>query len=230
MKILKQKIDDLLLSIIQDTYINIAPFPHIVIKDIFSEDVLNSTIKGIKKFNNTKDKVWHKLCTKGNDFSAFGKKTEALMKYLISEEWVSIISNITGIEGLVADPQRQGAGINFEPRGAHLELHTDFNTTGRDYLGWRRINILLFLSKNWQDEWGGQNELWNEDLTECKVSWHGFPPVTCPKDRSRKVISCYYYHPTDKGPHSSRQNNTTYAGWGKDRDFEGRRGTGFKAI
>ena len=235
------------LSTLKNQYISNNPFPHIVIDDMFKENILDSTVKGIKKFNNIKDDVWYKLCTLGSDFSAFGKEAQGLMNYLISSEWVDFMSKLTGIEGLTADPEWEGAGINFEPRGSHLELHTDFNQKRNGTLGWRRVNALLFLSKDWQNEWGGQNELWNKDLSECVVSsnpefnrlvvfttsdisWHGFPPVVCPEDRSRKVISCYYYHPEDKGEHSYSKVHTTYRGWGKGRNFEGRTGTGFKEI
>jgi len=247
MDILNKKLTQSELEGYREIYENNEPFPNILIQNLFSKGFLDSTVASIKKFNNIKDEVWFKLCTVGGDFSSFGDKTQKLMDYFISDEWLSIISQITGIEGLIADTSWEGAGINFEPRGSHLELHTDFNRKSKGDLGWRRVNMLLFLSKDWQDEWGGQNELWNEDLTECVQStnpeynnliifstsdhsWHGFPPVTCPTDRSRKVISCYYYHPTNEGPHSGVQRSTNYVGWGKNRNFEGRKGTGYKPM
>ena len=228
------------------------PFPNIVLKNLFPDNFLNNVVQDIKHVEASRKVKFHKMCTTGNDFSAFNSDTRKLMKYLTSTEWVKFISELTNIPGLVADTSWHGAGINHEPRGAHLELHTDFNQTS-SVNGWRRVNVLLFLSKDWQDEWGGQNELWNADLTQCvkstnpefntlvvfstsNISWHGFTPVTCPKDRARKVISCYYYHPTDKGPHTKSQGSTNYVGWGKGRDtdapeiFKGRHGTGFKSI
>ena len=108
------------LSTLKNQYISNNPFPHIVIDDMFKENILDSTVKGIKKFNNIKDDVWYKLCTLGSDFSAFGKEAQGLMNYLISSEWVDFMSKLTGIEGLTADSEWEGAGINFEPRGSHL--------------------------------------------------------------------------------------------------------------
>lgn len=244
MNFLKTDLKSIDINKLHNTYISNNPFPHIVLKDIFLDDVLEAVVDGIKKFNNVKDPIWYRLCTKTTDFTSFGKKSDALMKFLISDEWTNFIGKLTGIDGLVSDPSWLGAGINFEPRGSHLELHTDFNIGGP---GWRRVNILLFLSKDWNPEWGGQNELWNKDLSKCEVStdpefntlmvfstspysWHGFNPVVCPADRSRKVISCYYYHPSDPGPHTSKQPGTNYKGWGQGRNFEGRSGTGFKEI
>ena len=53
------------------------------------------------------------------------------------------VNNLTGIEDLVSDKNWHGAGINVEPRGSHLEPHTDFNIHNNM---WRRVNVLLFLS------------------------------------------------------------------------------------
>ena len=233
---------------LQDYYLNNKPYPHIVLRDIFDNELLDDVVDNIKRINKEGGgKIWYKLCTTGNDFSKFGKSAVALTNYLISPDWVKFISFLTGIENLKPDPDWHGAGINFEPRGSHLELHTDFNVhRTAKHLGWRRVNVLLFLSKDWKDEWGGQNELWNKDLSKCEAStnpefntlvvfstsdnsWHGFPPVTCPEDRARKVISCYYYS-EDPGPHSRAQTHTNYQGWGKDRDFEDRKGTGYKSL
>jgi len=245
MKILKNKLKGI---DFHSEYIDNKPFPHIVLKDIFSNELLEDVVGSIKKVNTDGGgKIWYKFCTSGNDFSEFGEKVTSLTDYLTSPEWVKFISEMTGIKNLKPDPNWHGAGINWEPRGSHLELHTDFNQhrTAKD-LGWRRVNVLLFLSKDWKEEWGGQNELWNKDISKCESStnpefntlvvfstsdhsWHGFPPVVCPEDRARKVISCYYYC-EDKGPHSKAQEYTTYKGWGEGRSFEGRIGTGFKEI
>ena len=30
----------------------------------------------------------------------------------------------------------------------------------------RRLNIILYLNKTWKDEWNGDTELWNTDMTK----------------------------------------------------------------
>ncbi|MCP4473325.1 MAG: hypothetical protein GY821_01880 [Gammaproteobacteria bacterium] len=83
----------------------------------------------------------------------------------------------------------------------------------------RRLNVLLYLNKDWQEDYGGHFEMWcgktsdNGDhyLTECvdrilplfnrfvvfstsETSYHGHPdPLLCPEDRSRKSLALYYY-------------------------------------
>ena len=223
------------------------PFPHIILSDWFSKDILDDTILNVLKLKDTYN--WYKLCTNTNDFSPFGEKAVQLTNYLIGDEWLNFLQKLTGIKDLRADKSWLGAGINYEPRGAHLEPHTDFNHSSN---GWRRINLLLFLSKNWKEEWGGYGELGHiEDGSFVKdvsyspdfnkavlfetsdISYHGFDLVKCPEDESRIVITCYYYSDSP-GPHTRSQGMTNYIGWDRERkqdnEYLNRRGTGWKKI
>ena len=78
----------------------------------------------------------------------------------------------------------------------------------------RRINVLIYLNKDWKPEYGGQLELWNQDMSEkvvainpifnrCVIfntdtySYHGNPePVNHPLETPRQVIALYYYTST----------------------------------
>ena len=82
----------------------------------------------------------------------------------------------------------------------------------------RYLNIILYLTKDWKESWGGQTELWNENMTECKIkskvefntalifkttekSWHGLPePIKCPEDKFRKTLAFYYLIPLENKP------------------------------
>ena len=150
-----------------------------------------------------------------------------------------------------SDKDWHGSGINVEPRGSHLEPHTDFNIHNSV---WRRVNVLLFLSKDWKDEWGGHNELghivrdplhyvadrkykpeFNNVLifNTSSYSYHGFDLVSCPDDKNRIVISCYYYS-NERGEHKRANYSTSYIGWDKERkkqkEYQGRRGTGWRKL
>jgi hypothetical protein len=77
----------------------------------------------------------------------------------------------------------------------------------------RRLNIILFLNKEWKKEWNGDNQLYSKDMKECKVrtypkfnraiifqtneiSWHGLPEkIMCPENIYRKSIAYYYISP-----------------------------------
>jgi len=224
------------------------PFPHIQLKNIFSVELLDDIVENIFKIKDEYE--WFKLCTKGSDFSEFGESVVKLTDYLISDEWLDFLSDLTGIDNLRSDKGWDGAGINFEPRGSHLEPHVDFNH--RRGMGWRRINLLLFLSKNWKKEWGGQNELghmdkdqyvkdksYNPDFNTVVIfstssdSYHAFDLVRCPEDNARILITCYYYS-NDMGPHEKKNHTTTYVGWDENRKYKkeyiDRKGTGLGKL
>lgn len=198
----------------KDEYQSAAPFPSIYFNDFFNPDVLDTILEefpdlekhGDLKYN-TPNEI--KLASKGE--RRFGPVTKAFAHFLNSEPFLDFLQEITGIEErLLPDPYFEGGGFHQTKPGGFLKIHADFNKhreTGLD----RRLNVLVYLNKDWKDEYGGHFELWNRDMTECvsKVpptfntlamfttsdfSYHGLPnPLTCPPDRSRKSLALYFY-------------------------------------
>jgi Rps23 Pro-64 3,4-dihydroxylase Tpa1-like proline 4-hydroxylase len=117
---------------------------------------------------------------------------------------------LTGIDGVIPDPYYVGGGLHQIKPGGNLEVHVDFNRHSKFKLD-RRINLLIYLNKNWKEEYGGHFELWNRDMSaaeqkilpvfnRCAIfsttefSYHGHPtPLACPSDRTRKSMATYYY-------------------------------------
>ena len=230
----------------KDLYKNNTPFAHIKLENIFPNDLLDGVLSDIEKTNY---EYFEKFCTVGNCFSEFGESTVKLTDYLVGDEWVEFLRNITEIKDLESDKDWYGAGINIEPRGSYLEPHTDFN---RHNGMWRRVNVLLFLSKDWKDEWGGHNELGHVEgehyvvdrkyepefnnvviFNTSNYSYHGFDLVSCPDDKNRMVVSCYYYS-NERGDHGSENLTTNYIGWDKKRkkqkEYQSRFGTGWRKL
>lgn len=115
------------------------------------------------------------------------------------------IENITGIYGLICDPERFGAGLHCIPTGGFLNMHVDFN---KHPMGWhRRVNVLIYLNEDWKPEWKGQLQLGMDNpilidpiAGRCVIfettddSWHGHPePLQCPPDRQRRSLALYFY-------------------------------------
>ena len=80
---------------------------------------------------------------------------------------------------------------------------------------WRRINLLIYLNKNWKKDYGGNLELWSPDMRECKHSIaplfnravifltdenspHGYKAINIPEGESRKSFYAYYYTEIDE--------------------------------
>jgi Rps23 Pro-64 3,4-dihydroxylase Tpa1-like proline 4-hydroxylase len=53
-------------------------------------------------------------------------------------------------------------------RGGKLGIHADYNYHKHYGLD-RRLNLLVYLNKDWREEYGGHLELWDRQMTSCKV-------------------------------------------------------------
>ena len=108
------------------------------------------------------------------------------------------MQTLTGIDENQSDPYLQGGGLHELRNDGYLNIHADFNIHPTLKLD-RRLNILIYLNKNWEDEFGGNLQLWNKDMTKCEkkiipifnrmvifsttdFSYHGNPDkINCPK-------------------------------------------------
>jgi len=142
------------------------------------------------------------------------KKGDDLSRNLIyalnTQPFLGFLSEMTGIEGLVADPYFAGGGLHETLTGGHLGIHADFNRHNIMNVR-RRLNLLIYLNEDWEDQFGGFLELWSRDMKKCEKrvkpaigtavvfntdldSFHGHPdPLQCPEDKSRRSIALYYY-------------------------------------
>ena len=156
-----------------------------------------------------------------------GDNTRALLYYLNSSTFITFVEKLTSIEGLIPDPHFAGGGLHRIQKGGLLKLHVDFNKHSRLNLD-RRLNILIYLNKDWKEEYGGYLELWDKDMTRCEkkilpifnrcvifstndFSYHGHPdPLNCPEDRSRQSLALYYYSNGRPAHEVSQQHSTIF--------------------
>lgn len=197
-----------------------APFPHIVLDDFISDASLEDLINGFPPPQydlQTRDNTayFNKKPVQKNKIGIrtdlhLDPKIRQLLWEMQSQSFIRFLENLTGIRMLLADPSMRGGGTHQTLPGGMLQLHVDFNVHP-DYQLDRRINLLLYLNKEWNDNYGGALELWDKDVTHCvhrilpiakrcvifntgSDSWHGHPtPVTCPEGTTRKSLALYYY-------------------------------------
>ena len=197
----------------QQEYSQAKPFPHVVIDDFLPPSILNLVLKEFpdaqkidwKKFDNSAEK---KLASTSE--LQMGESTRELLRELNSSTFVKFLEKLTGIDGIIPDPHFLGGGLHQIEKGGYLKLHVDFNRHKKTKLD-RRLNLLIYLNNDWQEEYGGHFEMWNADMTKCEkkilpvfnrcvifnttdFSYHGHPePLNCPENRTRKSLALYYY-------------------------------------
>jgi Rps23 Pro-64 3,4-dihydroxylase Tpa1-like proline 4-hydroxylase len=211
-----------------DAYRVADPFPHIVFDSFLDPELLRAVLT---EFDAMDRSSWHyteraterKYSTE--DFQHFGPNTRAVFAQLNAAVFLAFLENLTGIAGLIPDPHLRGGGLHEIRRGGALGVHADFNFYSRLNL-YRRLNLLIYLNENWQQEWGGDLELWDRSgkrrvqqispifnraviFDTSNFSYHGHPrPLQCPEERARKSLALYYYTveapaEDDRTPHTT---------------------------
>jgi Rps23 Pro-64 3,4-dihydroxylase Tpa1-like proline 4-hydroxylase len=199
----------------KQSFTNADPFPHIVFDNFFTEDVAKQLSDEIPPSDSN---VWFQYNNKienkyvCNHWDRFPALTYKVFSYLSSPEFTSKISELTGIFPLVADIGLHGGGWHVHTKGGLLNVHKDYSIHPKLKLE-RALNIIVYLTPDWDVSWGGGLGLWTEkdnqpdkliQHVDClfnravlfdtrKDSWHGLPePIKCPEDKRRTSIALYY--------------------------------------
>jgi hypothetical protein len=145
---------------------------------------------------------------------------------------------MTGIVGLLPDPHLVGAGYSIIRNSKDLGCHYDFNWNDRIRLH-RKLTSLLYITPDWNDEWGGHIQYWddnidvnpNSPLIESvspkfnrlvinenvkQAPYHRVSEVKSPEDKPRCAIRFFYYISTseydkDNPPHRSTYKSNEYS-------------------
>lgn len=134
------------------------------------------------------------------------------------ERVIAKVGEITGIKDTVGDPHLYAGGISAMARGHFLNPHLD-NSHDGEQKNYRVLNLLYYVTPDWDPKNGGNLELWDEKVTKATEipslfnrlvlmstndkSWHSVNKVTV--DGVRCCISNYYF-----SPHSPNGYETTH--------------------
>ena len=201
------------LDTLRTQYAEAKPFRHIVMDDLFAPATLTRVLDEVPPLTRGNFIQHHDdHQTKFGLRSAIALKDEGyqLASFLHSAAFLYLVSEITGIWGLLPDPYMQGGGYHVIPPGGKFDVHLDRKTDYATGLR-RRLALITYLNKDWLPEYGGQLELWNAEGTKCEASvvplfnrtiifevadtnYHGHPkPVAAPDNRARKSFAVYYH-------------------------------------
>lgn len=226
-----------------------TPFPHCVIESFFEENVAELLLSNIEslKLKDSNHQFVNKFSS--NEFNKFAfsdiEKLPPQLKdvflFLNSKEFVANIEKLTGISDIIyGDCNLRGAGVHIIKKNGFLKMHTDFNTYIHPEFGKldRRINLLLYMNKNWKSEYKGDLILYNPNnkqeikrvtpsFNRCVIfnttnkSVHGHPEaLNVPSDDMfRKSIAVYYYTKNKNKDHDFEGDPTHSTIWHKDPDI-----------
>jgi Rps23 Pro-64 3,4-dihydroxylase Tpa1-like proline 4-hydroxylase len=197
------------------------PFKHLVIEGFLKTDVAEALLRDFPAFD-PKRAV--------NEFGEVGNKAvnerietlspsyAAVADYLKSAAFLKLMSDLTGIPDLLPDVDMYGGGTHENRHGQELDAHVDFNCDPKTKLH-RRLNLLVYLNREWDESWGGSIELHSNPrkpeeneissftpllnraviFETNEYSWHGFQRINFPANKrhlSRKSLSVYLYTKT----------------------------------
>ncbi len=220
-------------------YLNAKPFPNIVFKKFFNDnylDIILNEFPDLSKLSESQNyNVKNEIKLSNKNYNKFPPTIKLFFDFLNSNVFLNFLQKLTSInEKLISDPHLEGGGLHEIRKHGLLKIHTDFNRhplLGLD----RRVNVLIYLNKEWKDSYGGHLEFWNKNMSKCErkilpsfntiaifsttdFSNHGHPePLGCPESMSRKSIALYYFssgRPENEILSKHKKNRTYY----KNRD------------
>lgn len=195
-------------------YRDAEPFPHIVIDGLFRPEALRAVAADLPDLagipcHDFANKKQIKRTSLGED--GLGPAARAFIHFLNSGPFVAFLEALTDVEeALVPDPGLEGGGYHEIAPGGLLKIHADFRKHPRTGLD-RRLNALVYLNEDWDEDWGGHFELWDHAMERCirrlcpqfnrlvifstrADAFHGHPePLACPPERRRRSVALYYY-------------------------------------
>ena len=218
----------------RDSYARAKPFPHVVLDGLIPDAILDEVVREAPTADKRAGWVeWDDVNSVKRGLRedwAMGPTTRLLLGQFNSAAFLNFLEQLTGITGLVPDPHLYGGGIHTIESGGYLRIHADFNHHPRLKL-LRRINALLYLNRDWDDEWGGHLELWDQNLSSSEAiapvfnrlvifsitdtAYHGHPnPLETPPGIARRSLALYYY--TAEAEYRAAQHALATGSWGAD--------------
>jgi Rps23 Pro-64 3,4-dihydroxylase Tpa1-like proline 4-hydroxylase len=198
-----------------------SPFPHLIIDDFLDEataEGLLAEFPAPDAMPKSRDYVFgdkHEL----SSVAERGPTSRAFYDALMGDQFRDFIGRLTG-KDLFVDPAFHGVGFHQSGDGWYLDTHVDFNMhpLHPDWL--RTLNVLLYLNKDWKDEYDGRllikaskddipvaiQPLYNRGLIMVTDdhTYHGFKKMSLPPGVTRKSIATYAYQKVPVGSVTAR--------------------------
>ena len=84
---------------------------------------------------------------------------------------VALVSEICGLKDILPDENLYAGGISAMAHKQFLNPHLD-NSHDKDRQMWRVLNLLYYVTPNWEKPYGGNLELWPNGLKQPQITVH----------------------------------------------------------
>ncbi len=215
------------------------PYPHIVIDNFLPTEMAEQLLAHFPEDAKAHDKTYQKGYGGTHKRQILPYDCDAYMRdafaFFNSAAMLQFLEGVTNIRGLLPDPYFSGGGLHETSNGGLLGIHADFRVN-ESLQTLRRVNMLIYLNKDWQDAYGGKLELWDREMTavvksvapvfnRCVIfntdedSFHGHPdPLMLPDGVTRRSIALYYYTAMPISNDSGESRHTLYVARPHDSD------------
>lgn len=190
-------------------YYSAKPFPFLAIKNICDEEKLNKMYGQIPALEKkSRDYMFAGNKFEKSNYQVLGPLFKELQEDLRSEKMNSFLSFLTNKNTFV-DPANHGGGLHQGQGNSFLDMHLDFNYHPLHPNWWREMNLLLYLNKDWKNEYGGQlklKDLRTDERNEVEIDFntlviqqcgdytlHGYDYTNFPSGMFRTSIATYAF-------------------------------------
>ena len=198
------------------TFHDAKPFNYCVVDNFISSEQLPRLESEFLAFDSPKWFIYKNAIEDKkalNDWNAFPAATYQFFAYLNSPGFVAHLSGLVKAP-LESDNGLHGGGWHVHGTGGNLNPHLDYSIHPKAGMQ-RKINIIVYLSRELKPEHGGYLGLWDTDEKTARPgkliheveprfnraiifdttqnSWHGMSrPLTQPEGIYRKSLAIYY--------------------------------------
>jgi Rps23 Pro-64 3,4-dihydroxylase Tpa1-like proline 4-hydroxylase len=205
-----------------EEYSGSHPVKHVVIDDLLPEELALTIGAGFPDSSQMKKRqsIRERKSTSAN-YRDWDEQTKGAFFALQGSAVMAEVSRITGIEKFAGDPSGYAGGLSSMEKEDFLNPHID-NSTHPELSGYRRLNLLYYVSPNWKKEFGGNLELWSKDMSErlevvsqfnrlvimatTRQSLHSVSRVLA-TEKNRLCLSNYYFN--QESPESEHYQHIT---------------------
>ena len=221
-------------------YASADPFPHVVLDNFLPADLADAILTNFPTAAKSTDVIYKDRLFEHQKRQVLpeqcGDYSRRVFSFFNSSAILAFLEGLSGIDGLISDPYFEGGGFHEISKGGRLGIHADFRIQRKLRLN-RRLNLLLYLNRNWQEAYGGHLEMWDRSMkrkihsiaplfNRCvifntdKDSFHGHPdPLCTPENLTRKSLALYYYTASEKVYEETPGHGTVFAARPEDSPY-----------